>query len=74
MIPHASVFAYLIIAGELFIGITMIVAAVVWLVRWDTLSVSARTTLGYDVEETHSTTTWKRSWHASSGTRRGATG
>ena len=45
VIPHASVFAYLIIAGELFIGITMIVAAVVWLVRWDTLSVPARTTL-----------------------------
>ena len=45
VIPHAKVFAYLIIAGELFIGITMIVAAIVWLVRWDKLSLSVRSTL-----------------------------
>ena len=45
MVPHAKVFAYLIIAGELFIGITMIVAAIVWLARWDRLSLSVRSTL-----------------------------
>jgi hypothetical protein len=45
VIPHATIFGYLIIAGELFIGITMIVTAVVWLSRWDTLSLPTRTTL-----------------------------
>lgn len=45
VVPHASAFAYLIIAGELFIGVTMIAAAVVWLARWDTLSLVARSTL-----------------------------
>ena len=45
IVPHASAFAYLIIAGELFIGIVMIVAGIVWLARWDSLSVSARSTL-----------------------------
>jgi hypothetical protein len=45
VVPHASAFGYLIIAGELFIGITMIAAAIVWLVRWDTQSLAARSTL-----------------------------
>jgi len=45
VVPHAHIFGYLIIAGELFIGITMIAAAIVWLVRWDTLSLAARSTL-----------------------------
>ena len=45
VIPHAKVFAYIIIAGEFFIGITMIVTAIVWLVRWDRLLLSVRSTL-----------------------------
>ncbi len=45
VVPHASAFAYLILAGEIFIGVTFIVAAAVWLARWDRLSVVARTVL-----------------------------
>jgi hypothetical protein len=45
IVPHARLFAYLIIAGELFVGIAMIAAAVVWLLRWDGMTHSARTTL-----------------------------
>ena len=45
IIPNATLFAYLVIIGELFVGITMIVAAVVWLARWDGLSLGAKRTL-----------------------------
>jgi hypothetical protein len=45
VVPHANTFGSLIIAGELFIGITMIAAAIVWLIRWDRLSLAARSTL-----------------------------
>ena len=45
IIPNASLFGYLIIIGELFVGITLIATAIVWLVRWESLSLSARRTL-----------------------------
>ena len=45
IIPNASLFGYLIIIGELFVGITLIATAIVWLVRWDSLSMTARRTL-----------------------------
>jgi hypothetical protein len=45
IIPNATVFAYLVLIGELFVGVTLIVAAVVWLARWDALSLSGRRTL-----------------------------
>jgi hypothetical protein len=45
IIPNASVFAYLILIGELFVGITMIVGAIVWLARWDRLSTGGKRTL-----------------------------
>jgi thiosulfate dehydrogenase [quinone] large subunit len=34
IIPHAVVFGYLIEIGELLVGIGLIAAAIVWLVRW----------------------------------------
>ena len=37
IIPNATVFGYLIEIGELLIGIALIVAAVVWLSRWERL-------------------------------------
>ena len=45
IIPNASLFGYLIIIGELFVGITLIATAIVWLVRWESLSLSAQRTL-----------------------------
>jgi hypothetical protein len=45
IIPNATLFAYLVLIGELFVGITMIVAAVVWLARWDRLSLGGKRTL-----------------------------
>jgi hypothetical protein len=45
IIPNATVFAYLVVIGELFVGVTMIVAAAVWLARWDRLSLGGRRTL-----------------------------
>jgi hypothetical protein len=42
IIPNASLFAYFVLVGELFVGITFIVTAVVWLVRWDSLSLRSR--------------------------------
>jgi hypothetical protein len=45
IIPNATLFGYLIIAGELFVGITLMATAIVWLVRWDSLSLTARRTL-----------------------------
>jgi len=45
IIPNASLFGYLIIIGEFFVGITLIATAIVWLVRWDSLSMTARRTL-----------------------------
>ena len=45
VIPHASTFAYFIIAGEIFIGVVLIAAAIVWLARWGRLSHGARMTL-----------------------------
>src|SRR5581483_5274516 len=37
VIPNASAFGYLIEIGELVIGIALLVAAVVWLFRWERL-------------------------------------
>lgn len=45
VIPHASLFGYLIIAGELFVGIVLIAGAIVWLARWDRLSTGGRSAL-----------------------------
>jgi uncharacterized membrane protein YphA (DoxX/SURF4 family) len=45
VIPHATLFGYLIIVGELFVGVTLITTAVVWFVRWPRLSVAARSAL-----------------------------
>jgi hypothetical protein len=45
IIPNATLFAYLILIGELFVGVTLIAAAIVWLVRWDKLSLAAKRTL-----------------------------
>jgi cytochrome bd-type quinol oxidase subunit 1 len=45
VVPHATVFGYLIIAGELFVGITLMATAIVWLTRWQRLSNTGKTTL-----------------------------
>lgn len=42
VIPNAHVFAYLIIIGELAVGIALIVAAALWLWRWERLSANVR--------------------------------
>jgi len=45
VIPNATLFGYLIIVGELFVGIALIASAIVWLARWDRLSPAARSSL-----------------------------
>jgi hypothetical protein len=45
IIPHASTFAYFVIIGELFVGVTFMVTGIVWLVRWEKLSLGARKVL-----------------------------
>jgi hypothetical protein len=42
IIPHASTFGYLIEIGELFAGVALIGAALVWLTRWDRLPDAGR--------------------------------
>jgi thiosulfate dehydrogenase [quinone] large subunit len=42
VIPHASTFGYLIEIGELAVGLALIVAAIVWLARWERLSDGGR--------------------------------
>lgn len=42
VIPHASTFGYLIEIGELLIGLALIVAALVWLFRWERLPEAGR--------------------------------
>ena len=42
MIPNGSAFGYLIEIGELQIGIALIAAAFVWLLRWERLRVELR--------------------------------
>jgi hypothetical protein len=42
VIPHASTFSYLIEIGELAVGVVLIVAAIVWLARWERLSDGGR--------------------------------
>ena len=45
IIPHATTFGYLVIIGEIFVGVTLMVTAIVWLARWDRLSLNASRTL-----------------------------
>ncbi len=42
VIPHASTFGYLIEIGELVVGLALVVAALVWLLRWERLPYSGR--------------------------------
>src|SRR6266496_4630538 len=42
VIPHASTFGYLIEIGELIVGLALVAAALVWLLRWERLSYSSR--------------------------------
>ena len=43
VIPNSHFFAYLIIVGELLVGVTLIVTAALWLWRGQRLSITART-------------------------------
>ena len=45
IIPNAQAFGYLIEIGELLVGIALITAAIVWLVRWDRLPSNGRATV-----------------------------
>ena len=45
VIPHASTFGYLIEIGELLVGIALVVAALVWLLRWERLPKGGRLTI-----------------------------
>lgn len=45
VIPNASTFGYLIIIGELLVGIGLIAAALVWLFAWERFSIEARMTI-----------------------------
>ena len=42
VIPNASAFGYLIEIGELVVGVALIVAALVWLFRWERLPINGR--------------------------------
>lgn len=42
VIPNATAFGYLIEVGELLVGIALIAAALVWLLRWDALPSGGR--------------------------------
>ena len=42
VIPHGQPFGYLVEIGEVAIGLTLIAAALMWLWRWDRLSLGAR--------------------------------
>ena len=42
VIPHASTFGYLIEIGELVVGLALVAAALVWLLRWERLPYSGR--------------------------------
>jgi len=42
VIPHASTFGYLIESGELVVGLALVAAALVWLLRWERLPYSGR--------------------------------
>jgi hypothetical protein len=42
VIPNSHFFAYLIIVGELAVGVTFIIAAGLWLWRWERLPATAR--------------------------------
>ena len=45
IIPNATAFGYLIEIGELLIGIALVVAALVWLLRWERLPYGGRLTV-----------------------------
>jgi hypothetical protein len=42
VIPHASAFGYLIEIGELLVGLALVVAALLWLFRWERLPEAGR--------------------------------
>lgn len=42
VIPHASTFGYLIETGELVVGLALVAAALVWMLRWERLPDSGR--------------------------------
>lgn len=43
VIPNGEVFGYLILLGELLVGVGLVVAALVWMLRWERLSMRGRT-------------------------------
>lgn len=43
VIPNSSMFGYLIMFGELLIGIALIAGALIWLFRWERLPLNVRT-------------------------------
>ncbi len=45
IIPNATAFGYLIEIGEMLIGVALVVAAIVWLLRWERLPGGARATV-----------------------------
>ena len=45
VIPHASTFGYLIEIGELVVGLALVAAALIWLLRWERLPNSGRVTV-----------------------------
>jgi len=45
VIPNGSLFGYLVMAGELALGVVLIGAAAVWLTRWSNLSTRGRSTI-----------------------------
>lgn len=49
VIPHGAVWGYAIEVGELTIGIALIVASLVWLFRWDGLSLRGRSAILWSV-------------------------
>lgn len=45
VIPNAQLFGYLVMVGELAIGVTLIALAAVWWFRWQSLSITGRSVL-----------------------------
>jgi thiosulfate dehydrogenase [quinone] large subunit len=45
VIPNGEAFGYLVMLGELALGVVLIGASVIWLTRWSSLSLRGRTTI-----------------------------
>ena len=45
VIPNAQTFGYLVMIGEVAVGVTLIATALVWLVRWSRMSLNQRSLL-----------------------------